>query len=318
MRETTRLDAAESIFFARQLESIDDRVYEIVFPLLKGRTLVPAVTNVGEWDREYTYRIFERTGKAVIVGDKATDLPRVNVTGTETTARIKDVASEFSYSIPEIRAAMAKGVPLDDLDARAARRAIEEKMDDLIAFGAAADPLAVGMTGFANFSSIDRTTFVASTKDTGGDTAWSTVGADPLLIVRDINAIVAQVWSGLKQAEGLPDRITLVVPAAQYALIASTPVSTLATKSILSYCLENNPLLEAVVPWHKLTGAGYSNKDRMVAFVRDPMVLGSLVPLDFMRQPEQQRQLNFDIPCLARCGGTVWRYPVAAAYGDGI
>jgi hypothetical protein len=55
-----------------------------------------------------------------------------------------------------------------------------------------------------------------------------------------------------------------------------------------------------------------------VAFIRDPQVVGAVIPLEYSPQPAQQIGLKYDVPVVARCGGAIIRYPVGVVYGDGI
>lgn len=314
--DETRLDSNETLFFKRELESIDNRNYDIKFPLLKARMLLPKVTDVGETDNEYTYRQFKTTGKAKIIADSVDDLPSVGVEGREYTSRIKIVGAKFSYNLFEIKAAAAKGKPLSDLLARGARRAIEEEIDTLLAFGSSEH----AMVGFLNNTAVDKDTFVPSTKAATG-TTWLDSGAPNATaaeMVGDVNVLVAQLWNQLKEAEGIGGKITVAVPAAEYAYLAAQAMGDNADKTALRFLTENNPFLEEIVPWHKLAGVGDGGANRMVAFIRDPQVVGALIPMEYSPQPAQQFGLKFDVPVVARCGGTVIRYPMAIAYGDGI
>lgn len=315
MDNQQRLDSNEQLFFRRELEKIDGRVYQVQFPLLKGKMLVPKVSDVGETDNEYTYRMFETTGKAKIIANAADDLPTVNMGGSEHTSRIKPLGDKYSYDLFEIRAAAAKGKPLNDQLAMAARRAIEELIDDLIAFGDTAH----GMKGFINHDAVDDDTFTPG--DKGGTDTWLDSGAPNATgpqMVADVNTFVAQRWSALKEAAGIGGKMTVVLPAPEYAYLAATPMGDNADKTALRFLLDNNPFLEDIVPWHKLTGAGAGNANRMICYVKDPAVLGALIPLEYSPQMVQPIGLRFEVPVVARCGGVVMRYPVAVAYGDGI
>lgn len=311
-----RLDASESIFFERELASIDTRMFEVKFPILKGRYLVPRIDGVGETDDTYLYRQYESFGKADFVAPGATDLPKVQTKGEEFSARIKPIAASYGYDLMEIRRAAAVGRPLNDMLARAAMRAHEEKIDALIAFGSAAD----GMKGFANHASVDKDTFVPGAKAAGG-TTWLDAGAPNATaaeMVLDVNAFVALLWGRLKEAEGLGGKLTIVIPAAEFAYLATAPMGDNADKTAYKYLVDNNPFIAEIVPWHKLDGAGDGGLNRMIAYVKDPMVLGSLIPMEYSPQPYQQKGLYFEVPTLTSCGGTVFRYPICAMYGDGI
>lgn len=312
-----RLDASESVFFSRELEAIDARMYDVKFPMLKGRQLLPPVAGVGEADDSYTYRMFETLGQARIVDDSATDLDVVQAKGTETTARIKEIATSYGYSIMDIKRAAALSRPLDDMLARAARRATEEAIDTLLAFGSAEH----NMMGFVNNSEVEDSDWSPGNKAAGGADTWLDSGAPHATgaeMVADVNAFVSKRWGVLKEAEGLGGKMVIVLPADEFAYLATTPMGDNADKTALRYLLDNNPFLEAIEPWHKLSGAGDSGKNRMIGYIRDPQVLGSLIPMEYSPQPAQQVGLRYKIPVLARCGGCVIRYPVAVGYGDGI
>ena len=319
---TTRfphLDAAESIFFQRQLESIDPRVYEVQFAGLKARQLLPSVDGVSEVDNVYTYRMYKTTGEAKIIADDADDLPDVNAFGEEKSSLIKTVGDKFQYGLQEIRAAAAKNAPLSTMGMVAARRAIEEKIDSMLAFGVD------GTLGFINSSTavggpVNSTTFVVSPKS-GVDT-WLDSGAAHATgaeMVNDCNALIAETWAALKAAPGLGGPLTLVLPTPEYAYMANTPMGTGdGGLTALKFLLNNNPFLAGVEFWDKLSGAGLSTANRMICYLKDPMVLGAVVPMEFQPQAPQLTGLRYQIPCIARCGGTVFRYPVACRYGDGI
>ena len=315
--EAARLDDNQSIFLENELRSVDQRIYDMKFALLKGRTLIPKIADVSEVDNEYTYQMYETAGSAKIIANAADDLPSVNVSAQEYTARIKPLGTSFSYSLFDIKAAAQKGKPLSDMLARAARRAIEEEIDELIAFGSTLH----SMTGFANHASVDDSTFVAGDKAASANDTWLDAGAPNATgpeMVADINNFVAQGWNALKEAEGIGDKISIVLPAAEYAYLAATPMGDNADKTALKFVLDNNPFLESITPWHKLSGAGAGGANRMIRYVKDPMVVGCLIPMEYSPQMIQIDGLTYKVPVVARCGGSVIRYTVAVGYGDGI
>src|SRR4051812_37865472 len=116
-----RLDAAESIFFKRQLESIDRTVYETLYPDNKGRTLIPTVMDVAESAPAYLWRMTSRFGRAKVGGNLGDDHPRVEVSGEESSQVIKNITDSYAYDILEIKEAARTGTPLDAMRAKAAR-----------------------------------------------------------------------------------------------------------------------------------------------------------------------------------------------------
>lgn len=301
----TRFDAPDVLFFQREREAIDQRLYEVKLPILKARSLLPSVPDVAETDKAYTYRMVTTKGAAKLVADKVTDLPMVNATATEYTVPIEDMALGYQYSIMEIKAAAALKRPLDDTFARAARRGIAEKIEDLLAF------TRTGRTyGFIDHPSV-------SASFTGFAAAWTnaTTGAT---MVQQMNDFVNGLWTSLKEAPFGDGMISVVMPADKHALMASTPMGDNADKTALSYFMSNNPYLASVTPWHKLTGAGAGATNRCIAYIRDPEVVGAIVSREFTPLPFQQVGLQIVNPVIAACGGIALRYPVAVRYGDGL
>lgn len=309
-----RLDANQNIFFSRQLESIDQRPYETLYAGLLGRRYIPLIEGVPEWANVYTYRMYDPFGRAKVIGPWANDLPRAGVKATEQSRVIKQIGVSYGWLIREIQQASATGAPLDDMTVMAARSAVAREIDDLLAVGNST----YDIEGLTNVTGVNLT--VAVTK-TGGGTAWTSATATPDEIIRDINNIVADIRAGLQQSgSDIPafGKFTILLPTLQYSKIATTPRSSTSDTTILKFVLMNNPWIESIEEWDKLNGAGASNADRMVAFPRDPLWGGALIPQEFTSLPPQEEGLGIVVPATATCGGIVVRYPVAMRYMDGI
>lgn len=310
--DSNRLDAAESVFFKRELEAIDKKVYEKKYPQLIARSLIPTIGGVSPWQKVYTWREFDKKGSAKIIADYADDLPRVDVSGEEFSQLIKTLGDSYWYSIDEVQAAKGMGTPLDEMRAMAARYFIESKVDSILATGDAA----TGMKGLLNLSS--TTTFTAGTKTAGGLT-WGTIAA-PNATGPEVAADLIGIVSKLNETtKGLWSKFKIVLPLEQYNYAAQIRMSTLGDQTALDFVLKVCPFIQDITPWVKcdLAGAGGST-DRMAAYPYDEMVLGALVPSEFEILPAQERNLAFVVNCKATVGGVICRYPVAVAYCDGI
>src|SRR5262249_19550617 len=108
-----RFDAGESIFFARQLEYIRPGLFEVLYPDLIGKKIVPVNNSVNTGAEEYTYRAYDRTGKAIVIKNYSQQSPRVDVQGKESTAQIRGLTDSYGYNLQELRAAMYAQLPLD-------------------------------------------------------------------------------------------------------------------------------------------------------------------------------------------------------------
>lgn len=300
-QQFTRLDANESMFFARELESIKAASYDVLYPEFKARMFVPVSNDAGPGAEAITYRQYDQVGMAKLIAAYADDLPRSDVLGKEFTSPVKSIGGSYGYNVQEIRAAQMAGKPLEQRKANAARRAVMQKEDEILALG----DTATGLKGFINNSSVPifAAPFVISAAST------------PDQILQTMNSAVNKVVADTKGVE-MPD--TLLLPIEQYTYIASTPRSSTSDTTILEYFLQNNPFIKQVDHWYRLDQAGVALVDRMIVYRRSPDKLTGEVPQEFEQFAPEARGLEFVVACHARNGGVIFYYPLSALYVDGV
>jgi len=307
-----RCDANESLFMLRQLDYIKQQTYDIKYPELKARKLIPVSSEADPGAENIFYRQYDQSGIAKIISNYADDLPDADVVGKEYSATVKTLGASYKYSIQEMRAAIYGNVPLEQRKANAARRAIAQKENKIAFFGDADS----GLVGFFNAPNVTSVTIPAT--GTGSATQW--VSKTPDQILYDMNLVANTVVS---TSLGIEEPDTLLLPLAQFNYVASTARSDYSDKTILNYFLENNPYIKQVEWVNELKGAGSSGSgsapyDRMYAYRRSPEVLTMEVPSDFEQLELEKRGLVYKVPCIERFGGVLVYYPLAIAYGDGI
>lgn len=302
-----RLDADQTIYFARELEHIKAKSYDVRYAELKARSLIPVSNEAGPGAESITYYQYDMFGIAKILGSYAKDLPRADVRGKKFTAPVESLGTSYGYTLQDIRAAAMANKPLEQRKANAARRAVEQQVNTIALFGNAD----FGLPGFLTNPNIPA---VAVVNDgTGAVTVWSAKTPDQIL--RDMNNLVNGVIALTKGAE-TPS--TLLMPITQYTYIASTPRSQYSDKTILEYFLENNPFIKEADWVNELKGAGPGGTDMMVAYRRDPDALSLELPQEYEQLPVQEVGLEFLIPCHARICGTIIYYPLSVSIGYGI
>lgn len=301
------LDANESIHFARQLEFIKSRSYDVKRPALNAFKLFPVDTSIPEGAEFATYRQYDTVGVAKIISNYADDLPRADVTAKEFTAPIRSIGNSYGYSVQEIRASAFAGTSLDAKKATATRRAHDETINR---FAWAGDTVS-GLPGFLSNTNIPGYTVPAD--GTGSSKLWSTKSADQIL--RDMNGIVNQVYT---QSKGVHRANQLWLPLEQYTFISATPRSSTSDTTILDYFLANNPFVQEVIPVLELDGALAGPLDTMVAIENMEENLQMRVPMMFRQWPAQLKNLYYEVPCESRFGGVVITYPFAMAIADSI
>lgn len=304
----SNLDAAESAFFLRELEHVKAKTYDIKYDKFKARDLIPVSREAGPGAESIVYQWFSMVGIAKIIADYADDLPRADVAGAETSSPVKSIGDSYGYSVQEIRAAQRAGRPLNQRKASAARRAISVVEESIASLGDSQ----TGLGGLLNNANV--TTVVAATKTAGG-TTWAVATATELLA--DLQTLFNTIYAATNGHEA-PD--TIVVPAPQYAILATTPINTISDKTVLEFFLEKYRALgvRSVESWSECELAGTGSTDLALAYVRNPDYCTLEIPQDFEQFPEQQRNLEYVVPCHERIGGVLIYYPVAFASLYGI
>lgn len=304
-----RLDAVETAWFQRENETINKRLYKTVYPANKARLLVPDEAEARGCGKVYTWGMVKNFGEAKEIANMAEDLPRAGTSVNDQSRSVKPYGASYGWDLFEIKEAARTGRPLETMEADAARLAVDNKVDSILATGDGAILGLLNQTG--------TTALTLGTKSGGGKT-WAL--ATPKEIVRDFTTALSNILAAMKQNGNGPfTRFTFVIPETQHILISTTPMGDGIDKTIKDYILmamKDN--VESIESWHRCTGAGALGVDRMAVYPKDPLVLGAVLAEDFTIGSPQQKGLSFIVPTYARCGGVVVRYPVAMAYGDGL
>lgn len=319
-----RADADETAVFARQLENVRSRTYEVEYPDLKARKLFPMASGVSPDDRTFTYRQFDYAGEAKIVHPSADDFPTVEISGSEKTHKILSMGVAYDYSIQDLRYARRAGLDLDGRKARAARDVMERKLESLCQHGDEDNGIA---TGFLNAPNILEASPSTKAVTTDSSTSWFTAAgifkAKGYEVKADIDRMALKIHD---TTLGRRHGNTLLLDTKSYGALATTPAVVLMgsdtvtlQKSILQYLLESSPWLTSIEHWVQCD-AGDPDTDlaRIALYDRSEDVVELVVPGDFEQLPPQAKNLKFHVPCHMRVAGVVVNLPKAVCFMDGI
>lgn len=305
-----RSDANESLYFARQLESIRAKTYDVKRAKLGAVALFPVDTSTNAGAEYITYRQYDTVGIAKIIANYTDDLPRADVVGKEFTSPIRGIGNSFGYSVQEIRAASFAGTDLSTKKQAAARRAHDETINKLAWTG----DTVTGLPGFLTNPNIPG--YVIPATGTGSSKLWTTKTPDQ--IIADMNGIVNSVTVLTK---GIHKANELWLPLAQYTYIGSTPRSSTTDTTILEFFRMNNPgvtvkpILEVA---SAANGGANVSTDTMIAADNSIENYQLNLPMMFMQHPPEKRGLEFVVDCESRFGGVTIEYPLAFAKADSI
>jgi len=306
------MDADGLIFFQRQLTLIRARSYDIKYPELKARMMFPVNNEGGPGVQQIVYRTYDQSGQARIINGYADDLPRADIhAGPENVSPVRSVGISYGYNHDEIMAARTAGIPLDARKASAAMRGTEEKINSIAYYGDAS----AGLTGFFTHPNVPLGIVVAGQ---GGSTEWSNKTAEEILF--DVNDAFADVFNTTRMVEKAN---TLALPPAQYSFIMSHPRSQNSDTTIGQYLVANSQYLNSVndiIPLNE-AAADFNDvltTDAMIVYRRDPEAMELEIPVELEQFPVQMRNLEYVVPCRARVGGLVIRYPLSISILTGI
>lgn len=305
--KSERLDGAESVFFARQLEHILTQTQEIDYPELKARTMIPINTEAPSGTTTITYREYDRVGLAKIIANYAEDLPRVDLLGKEVTGKVRTIADSFGYTVQDIKRAQITGMSLDQKKSQFAREAAL-RLENKIAFTGDTNH---GLAGLLNAANITEVTCLAD--GTGSSKLFSTKTADQ--IIRDVEALINAPSEATGDIEN-PNIVAFSVRA--YNILKSKKVGVDSGMTVLKFLKENNPGV-SFVKLNELKNLGDAGTtDRVFAYNRNPMKLEQHIPQDFEMLSPQEKGLEFVVNCFQEYGGVTIYKPLSIAYMDGV
>lgn len=309
-----RVDAGESVFFLRQLESIDETVYLKKYPALMARQILPPEANIPAWANARTYRQYDRQGVAQLISDDSDDVPVSDLQGAEFTSIVKKIGTGYKYSVDELKAAQALNMPLDAERALLARWNAERAVDQMLANGTI--PLANGtnftVPNIVGFTGITGTTaFTAGTKGLGG-TTWGTLAApnatgdevawDLMGVCNNLFEATSQIWN----------KFRIVLNPVQFDYASQKRLGSVSDTTALAFAKGNCPYIESIVPWWQIPAG------TMMVFAPDATVVAAVVNQEYETLPPQIRGFGWRVPGYMKCGGVISRYPVAISKVTGL
>lgn len=305
------LDEGESIFFARELEHIKSKSYDIKYPNLKARSLFPMDFETNAGAETITYEQYDQVGIAKIISNYADDLPRADVKGKEFTSKVRTIALAYGYNYDEIQAAKMANKPLPQRKANSAKRGHMVLENKIAFFGDAKHDL----QGFFTNPNIQEVSLPADGNENGGTASKLFIHKTGTQMVRDLNAMFTAVHvisKGIETAE------TLMIPLSIFNLTAVTRMDSGTDTTVLQFFLRNSPHCKEVVWVDECTGSGAGDTDKMVAYRRDLDAVSMEMISEFKQLPVQERNLEYVIPTHQRIGGVIIRYPLSVAFADGL
>jgi len=293
------IDSSEGIIIAKQLEWVENKVYEAKYPMNHARSLFNVNREVPAGAESVSYSVYAGAGSFNLIKDYRKDFEGGSEQLTEDKlARFYSFGRNIYWTVQEIRAANMAGMPLSINQMADARRNWENKLEDIVWNGEKGSSL----KGF--LSTPDINTAVA------GQTFAASTPAQMLdIMLGAVNDIIANT-NGVEA----PD--TLLMPIAQHQLAATTFFAETGT-TVLAKFLEINGSVTDVRAIARLSTA-VAGGPALVAYNKLAENQEIFVSQEFESFAPQIENMAFTVTCHARTAGLAVRYPKSISVVTGI
>jgi hypothetical protein len=295
-------------FVESTLTFVEAKVYETQYRHIVYQDIVPVSNEAGEGATSVTYYSINGATMGKFIGSNAIDVPLSDIATSQTIVPVELGAVGYKYSDEELRQAAMLNRPLPQMKANLTMRGFEEHAQRACFDGDSSK----GLEGLLDNSNVPASTVV----DPGSGTEW--VNKTPAQILADVNALFAQVFEVTKQVEKAD---TLLLPTAQWSYIANTPRSDNSDTTILQYLVQNSTYINSVddiksLP--ELVGKGAASTDRMMVYTKNIDKVVFHIPMPFRIEQPVRKTLGYEVPAVYKLSGVEFRFPLSAAYADGI
>lgn len=303
----TALDSNQSIFFARQLELILSRTFDIEYPEIKYASLFPVSFEGDLGVDTITYRQYDTVGMSKVIANYADDPEKIGIFGKEFTTRVRDIGNSFDYSIKDIARAEREGKNLRQDKSNYSREATERKFNNICFFG----DDDYSLTGLLNNDNIPRES--APADGTGASPLWVNKSAE--LILRDLDNLINTIISDTKGIE-IPN--TLILPIEKLQIMNQKYTGIENNSTVMTRFMSSHPYITRIEWVQELKGAGTGGVDVAIAYNSNPSKLEFHIPQPWMAMEPQVKNYAYEVPTIASSGGLIVFKPLSINILEGI
>lgn len=310
--------ASGQAFLISELEKRDNLIREPLKSVTYARDITVRVG--GGWVDDVSsvsveYGITGGSDSGVILAGGSNGIPMLQANFDKETFKAHAIGFGVRTKWVDVQKGKATGRNLDNVLTNGARLVYDKHLDSNLYVGFTA----LGTTGLVNNANVTATT--AATGG-GGSTTWALKTADEILA--DINTLITNIWDACgNDLDAFPNHI--LIPFAQFNLIATKPVTAAADKSILEYVKEKNIGNEYGVKLfiggcNFCKSAGTGSTDRMVGYVNKERfcAMDELQPLTRGMTSANASEFAYDTVYAGNVSEAELFYTEAIAYMDGI
>jgi len=310
-----RFDADDGLVFARQLEEIDPRRFEVIKkPIDIWKRILPIKTFTPGIDR-ITYRVRDFKALAELSSTaNITETALADVTAEEASNRVYAWHLGYTYTAHELRKAAVVGLQLQTDKIHSVEIGYRERIQTVMFTGSTQ----VGLEGIFNHTGVTNTQ--VSEAGIGGDRSWTTpTNKTPTEIVDDITGMTTEIFQATRGRYGSANMV-IALPLEQFKYIGNKRMEAGTDTTIAQFIMQNNDFngIARFEPVFELAGIGTGLTDLAVAYPMDNEVLEAQVAESIMWMPMEIKGRAFIFSSEMEFGGVVIRYPVAMTQRYGV
>lgn len=300
-----RLDTNTALF-TRSLAEVLARPFDRRLPALKAISLLPPGEPLDPGAETAIARGHEMHGEATVTTTYQTEINRVTLQGSEHVHQIVGVIAQWFMGYQQVRAAAMSGVPLNAKGLATVRRAVEQKIDDVLSLGWAN----AGISGLIDAGGA-TSRWQGGVNPVGNPTTgnWALAATTAQNIIDDIAKMVTQVESG-----ELYTPTDLVVAPDEWNRINTLPVGIVANMTVMQWIKMSWGF--TVSRWNRLdlipatmTVSG-AQQNRALLYEKSAEVVEPLVSVDLEYLPAVWTGLGWETNVHARTGGVHCENPL--------
>ena len=314
MEKAGRLDSDDGLVFARQLEEIDPRRFEVIKkPLDVWKRLLPTKGFTPGTDR-ITYRVRDFTGLAELNSPaNVTEIAIADASAQEASNNVHAWNLGYNYTAQELRKAAMAGIALQTDKVIAVERGYQERLQTVMLTG----NTQLGLEGLFNHTGV--TNSVVADGATATDITWTaSTTKTPSEIVDDIADMTSDIAVATRGRYGMSG-MTIAVPIEQFKYLGTRRMEAGTDTTIMQFVLQNDAFgIERFEPIFELAGIGTGSTDLALAYPMDAEVVEAQVAEQILWSPMEIRGRGFQFGSEMEFGGVVVRFPVAMQQRYGI
>jgi len=299
-----KLDANETNFVARSLLYIMARVQEVKYSKLIARQAFPSAPVSGAGLESLGYHQLDYSGEMSLIGSGSTDSPEVAGTLAEFTFPVGKYGCHYKWTHQDLEAAMRSNTPLSARKALAARKASEQKIENVALFGDLVNTNIKGL--FSN----------SLTSISGTTGTWSS--ATDAQILADVEDLLIGTIGA--NGDTLDDPDSILVSESLWGYLCRTRTNT--DWSIKKAIQENFGIKNFYksARLNSMTNSlnSISSANVMMAYKQDAEIMELQIAREFEQLPVERNGLEYRVECLLDSAGLFVYHPKSIGFIKGL